>query len=201
MGRPRATAEQLKLAGAQPSKIRARLAEEQGQLGVPDATTEQRRRWLPYLKEAIVKEKSTFASRIVAGKTVCLELGGVPFNWRTEHPLTMARKYASYLVGIPETRAPLPILREACAGFLEDLKGDHERAVVVDPVAADLLELMFNAFDRRDWICKELAIFDFVQYVAWKNLDGTRRYSQEDRESYTHRNILEEALKLSDQIV
>jgi hypothetical protein len=199
MARPRKTSKELILSGAPANKIAARIAEENSNPSVPDTTA--RTKWLPLFLEAIAAEKSTFSKRVVPGQTLMLELGGVPFNWREEHPLTMARKYASYLVAIPEATAPLPILREECSQFLAELETGHEQGFYLDPEAANSLEVTFNAFDRHGWVCAELAIFDFVQYVAWKKPDGTRRYCAEDRESFKHRNVLEEALKLSDQIV
>lgn len=198
MARPRKSSRELLLSGAPANKIAARIAEETANPSVPDTSAKQK--WLPKFLASVKKEQATFIQRIVAGETVCLELGGVAFNWREVHPLTMAKMYADQTLAIPVTKAELPILRTECLEFLEDLKSGHERGLHMDPVAADSLELMFDAFDRRGWICSGLALFDFVQFVGSKKPDGTRRYSAEDWLHYKHRNVLAEALRFADEV-
>jgi hypothetical protein len=194
MGRPRKSSVELRQSGAPANKISARIAEELGETAAA-GENEARTRWLPRFEAAIQKELATFQERITPGETVLKDYGAI-FNWRADHWLTQARVYAEEILKLPIGTTSLPIIRTECSEFLAYLKIGHERGFVMDPVACDNITLWFDALGPRGWVVRDLQLFDCVQAIGWKKLDGSRRYGPDFWESFTHRNVLAQGNKL-----
>ena len=120
-------------------------------------------------------ERQTFSTRILPGQTVATELGNVRFNWRSNHPLAIVRKFAEHVAKAPTGYGQ--VTRRFCQRFLADLTSGHERGFYIDPVAAESLPLWLAL---RRWDCDTLAPMQLlcpVQIVAWKKATGEYRFN------------------------
>lgn len=173
MARPRKTVKQLIASNARAGVIAKRRLEESN--AVEAARPLPRPELLNDLRAALALERATFTTRILPGQTVALEFGNVRFNWRTTHPLSIARKFAEQVAKSAEKFGP--VTQRFCKRFLADLTNGHERGFYIDPCAAESLPLWLAL---KRWDCDTLAPMQLlcpVQIVAWKKANGEYRFN------------------------
>jgi hypothetical protein len=110
----------------------------------------------------------------VPGQTVCKENGGVEFNWRPEHPLTVLRTYARQIADGSIVAGELT--RRACARFLGDLENGASREIFIDPVAVQNIDIWFDKFGEPGLKLQPWELYIVGQILGWKRPTGLRRF-------------------------
>lgn len=122
---------------------------------------------------ATAQQRATFAARLVPGQTVCLDTGGVPYEWPEGDASYQAREYCQRV-----TQGAIPacdLLKRACARHLYDLEHGAERGLFYDPLAARQIVEWFRDFcgmALADW-----QIFVAVSLHGWRLPSGLRRFT------------------------
>lgn len=118
-------------------------------------------------------ERSTFASRVVPGQTVCRDFTGL-FTWPEGHAVSIARRYCEQVTKGEIVACEL--IKCACARQLQDLEHGHERGLFFDPLAAHDIARWYEDFCGLKLEAWEL--FIATSLFGWKNKYGARRFSE-----------------------
>jgi len=175
-GRPRKTAEQLRLAGTVHAKVEARRREEQpapaaeptGPPGLPLADFIAR----------VKHERETFDARLLPGCTVLrADLDKEQaFAWLEAHPLTRMKDYAEGVVNGSVIAGSLAVL--AAQRFLKDLTDGATRGIFIDPLAVENIATWFAEFNVPDFVLQPWELFILGQAFGWKRPSGLRRFDE-----------------------
>ncbi len=117
--------------------------------------------------------RSTFASRLVPGETICMANDGQPFAWLPDSAAGIARQYAMDVTqgGIVAGQ----LVKLAAARYLKDLEVGHTRGFYFDPVEAENIKQWFDDY-VTEWRIQPWQVFIVVNLFAWKWASGLRRF-------------------------
>jgi hypothetical protein len=169
-GRPRASAQYLKDRGAKPSVWRRRQREELAQLAATNPVK-------AYLSE-LERETAMFAARITPGEIVMRDLNGSRWeSFPVSHWLLMIRDYAQKSLADPACGS---WTKELCTRFLADLDPSATHGFLLDPVAVEAVQRMYEIWQTPETNLNYLRLLAVIEFLAWKRPDGELRFADEE---------------------
>jgi phage terminase large subunit-like protein len=173
-GRPKKSAEELRLAGAQQVVVANRRLEEQEP--VAQAPAPPPRLELVEFISRVKHERETFDVRLTPSETVVRLSDGEIFPWPDQHPITRMKAYAEGVVNGQIISGSLAIL--AAQRFLKDLETGAARGLFLDPLAVENIATWFTEFNVPDFSLQDWEIFLVGQAFGWKRPSGLRRFDE-----------------------
>lgn len=130
---------------------------------------------LPDFLLLVDNTRTSYAARRNPDSAVCFDTDGRPYEWPDGDAATIARQYATDVLGGAVVSGDL--MRRSAARFVSDLESGHERGLYFDPVAARDIRTfseMFCGLVLLPW-----QIFVLANVFGWKRgAAGYRRFQE-----------------------